>query len=69
MKTIFNELKQIIAANPRVRKASAAFWTTLVGGVGTSLADGVLEQVEVATTFGAALVVTAGVWKVKNEEG
>jgi hypothetical protein len=61
-----NEIVKIITGNRTVRKATTALGVTLVGGIGTSLADGNLTGAEICVTIGAALVATAAVWKADN---
>lgn len=62
-----NEIIKIVTGNRTVRKATAALGVTLLGGVGTSMADGNLTLGEVCVTVGAALVATAAVWKADNK--
>lgn len=64
MKTIW----EIIKIDPRVRKAGVALYTTLATGIGTSMADGNLTSGEVVVTLGAALIATAGVFQVSNDD-
>lgn len=61
-----NAIVKIITGNKTVRKATTALGTTLIGGLGIALSDGNLEGAEVLVALGAALVATAGVWKVGN---
>lgn len=63
MKTVI----KIITGNRTVRKATNALGITLIGGLGTSLADGNITWAEVGVTVGAALVATAAVWKADNK--
>lgn len=62
-----NEIVKIITGNRTVRKATTALGVTLLGGIGTSLADGGLTWAEVGITIGASLVATAAVWKADNK--
>lgn len=62
-----NEIGKILTGNKTVRKASAALIVTLLGGVGTAMADGNLTGAECIVAAGAALVATAAVWKTANE--
>lgn len=57
---------KIVSANPTVRKSTNALAVTLIGGIGTSLADGQLTAGEIGATLGVALVATAAVWKGSN---
>jgi hypothetical protein len=61
-----NEIVKIVTGNRTVRKSTTALGVTLIGGIGTSLADGSLTWGEVGVTVGAALVATAAVWKADN---
>jgi hypothetical protein len=63
-----NEIVKIITGNRTVRKATTALGITLVGGIGTSMADGNLTWGEVIVTVGASLVATAAVWKADNRK-
>lgn len=63
-----NEIIKIVLGHRTVRKATTALGATLIGGIGTSLADGSLTWAEVGVTTGAALVATAAVWKADNIE-
>ena len=51
----------------KFRKAYTAAGAVLAGALGTSLSDGNLTVNEVLNSLGAALVVGAAVYRVKNE--
>lgn len=62
-----DEVVKILTGNRTVRKATTALGVTLVGGLGTALADGSLTGTEFGVVVGAALVATAAVWKADNK--
>lgn len=56
-----------ILKNPRLyRKAGMAFVTALIGSLGTAMADGALDQIEILTSLGVAIIAFGTVFQTPN---